>query len=176
MQRTLVIGVFAHTVFIQLLLGQTENPASTPIAKSNSFVVVGSNKPASPFGIGSCHVNGRSVDDFKRWMPAMQAINIRIHRTPGCDWGTLEPKPGEWQWRGLDERMKYLDDHQFAYGLLVWGNPGWNKSDKPGYMPVNNLTGGRTISASYVSMFVARHATWRSGTNRQTLLARSNTC
>lgn len=66
-------------------------------------------RPFSPFGIGNCHVNGRSVADFERWMPPMQAIGITVQRTPHCHWGALEPKPGEWNWANLDAQMDYLD-------------------------------------------------------------------
>lgn len=101
----------------------------------------GDDKPLSPFGIGSCYVNNRSVNDNSRWVPQMASIGLTAFRTPHCDWGALEPRPGEWDWKPLDEQMNYLDKHGFTFGCLVIGNPGWNKADKPGHLPVNNLKG-----------------------------------
>lgn len=95
----------------------------------------------SPFGVGSCHINNRSVQDNARWIPEMQAIGITTYRTPHCNWGSLEREKGKWSWENLDAQMNYLDQRGFEYGCLVIGNPRWNQADPPGHLPVNNVEG-----------------------------------
>ncbi len=95
----------------------------------------------SPFGIGGCHIHNRSAQDNARWMPQMAEIGLGIHRTPNTNWGAIEPEEGKWAWETLDEQMKYLDEHKFAYGAILMGNPKWNKKDARGTLPVNNLEG-----------------------------------
>lgn len=95
----------------------------------------------SPFGIGSCYINNRSVQDNARWVPQMAAIGLSVYRTPHTDWGAVEPEPGKWSWDALDKQMKYLDEHKFVYGAILVGTPKWNKKDAPGTLPVNNLPG-----------------------------------
>ena len=97
--------------------------------------------PLSPFGIGSCYINNRSVADNERWTPQMAVIGLTSFRTPHVDWGALEPKPGKWEWAALDAQMDSLDKQGFEFGCLLIGNPGWNKSDAPGHLPVRNLEG-----------------------------------
>lgn len=29
-----------------------------------------------PWGVGSCHIHGRSVNDYKNWVPEMKELNI----------------------------------------------------------------------------------------------------
>lgn len=105
----------------------------------------GADKPAplalSPFGVGSCYVNNRSVRDNARWVPQMAGIGLGVYRAPHTDWGAVEPQEGKWAWEPLDEQMQYLDKHKFVYGAILIGNPKWNKKDAPGTLPVNNLTG-----------------------------------
>lgn len=116
-------------------------------------------KPAlelSPFGIGSCYTNNRSAEDNARWVPQMAAIGLRVYRTPHTDWGAVEPEEGKWNWETLDRQMKYLSDRQFEFGVILAGTPGWNKLDRPGHLPVNNLTGW----SKYVTE-VARHVKGR---------------
>ena len=95
----------------------------------------------SPFGIGSCYINNRSAQDNDRWVPKMEAIGIHTHRTCHTDWGALEREEGQWKWDVLDEQMKYMEDHHFVFGAILAGSPKWNKLDRPGTLPVNNLTG-----------------------------------
>ncbi len=97
--------------------------------------------PLSPFGIGSCYINGRSMEDNARWVPQMEEIGLTAFRTPHTDWGAVEPEEGKWAWEALDKQMKYLDEHKFVYGALLIGTPGWNKKDAGGTLPVNNLAG-----------------------------------
>jgi hypothetical protein len=33
----------------------------------------------SPFGIGSCYINNRSMQDNERWVPQMEAIGLKFH-------------------------------------------------------------------------------------------------
>ena len=49
----------------------------------------------------------------------------------------------------VDRQMKYLGDHHFEFGGLLLTSPDWNKQDKPGTLPVNNLAGwSRYVSES----------------------------
>ncbi len=95
----------------------------------------------SPFGIGSCYINNRSVNDNERWVPQMAAIGLTAYRSPQAGWGALETKPGEWSWEAFDQQMDYLDEHGFEFGCLLIGNPSWNEVDPPGHLPVNNIEG-----------------------------------
>lgn len=95
----------------------------------------------TPFGIGSCHVNGRTVDDFSRWMPQMAEIGVKFLRSPAVQWGSVEPEEGNWKWDNLDAQLKYLQERKIETGALLIGTPGWNKADAGGSLPVNNITG-----------------------------------
>jgi len=77
--------------------------------------------PLSPFGIGSCYINNRSVQDNERWVPQMAAIGLGVYRTPHTDWGAVEPAEGKWAWETLDKQMKYLDEQKFVYGAMLIG-------------------------------------------------------
>lgn len=93
------------------------------------------------FGIGSCHVNNRNAADNARWIPQMKDAGLRYYRTAHTLWGSVEPQPGQWHWQELDAQMDYLSAQGMVYGGIFIGSPDWNKADKPGYMPVNNLKG-----------------------------------
>ncbi len=103
-----------------------------------------------PFGIGSCHINNRSMQDNSRWIPQMEKIGLRYYRTCQTSWSAVEPREGQWHWETLDQQMDYLTEHQFSFGGMLIGNPGWNTKDEPGHMPVNNLAGW----SKYVSKVV----------------------
>jgi hypothetical protein len=107
---------------------------------------------SSPFGIGGCHVRNRHAADNATWVPQMAAIGLRVFRTPQVAWGELEPEEGKWNWEEFDQQLQYLDEQKFEYGLLLHGNGRWNKLDKPGTLPVNNLPAW----ANYVTQ-VAKH-------------------
>lgn len=94
---------------------------------------------SSPFGIGGCHVRNRHAADNASWVPQMAAIGLRVFRTPHAGWGDLEPEEGKFHWDDFDRQLQYLQDHKFEFGVLVHGNARWNKLDKPGTLPVNNL-------------------------------------
>lgn len=94
---------------------------------------------ASVFGIGGCHVRNRHAADNATWVPQMAAIGLRVFRSPQAAWGELEPEEGKWNWEEFDRQLKYLDEQKFEYGVLLHGNGRWNKLDKPGTLPVNNL-------------------------------------
>lgn len=97
--------------------------------------------PLSPFGIGACHINGRSVADLERWVPDLQAIGITNCRSVASQWGSVEPKEGQWAWENLDKQIQYLSDRKIRCGALLQGSPSWNTLDAPGSLPVNNLAG-----------------------------------
>lgn len=108
---------------------------------------------ASVFGIGGCHVRNRHAGDNSSWVPQMSAIGLRVFRTPHAAWGDLEVEEGKWHWGEFDKQLQYLTDQKFECGLLLHGNARWNKLDKPGTLPVNNLPAW----SNYVSQ-VARRA------------------
>ena len=112
---------------------------------SSAFGQQGTAAPAdtdwSPFGIGSCHINNRSVKDYGRWVPQMAEIGLREYRSPQVSWGILEREKGKWDWKNLDEQLAYLEEREFKFGALLIGNPKWNTLDPPGSLPVNNIDG-----------------------------------
>ena len=93
----------------------------------------------SPFGVGSCHINGRSVEDFSRWVPQMKDLGLGFVRSPATYWGAIEPEEGKWTWNNLDEQLQYLKERDIECGALLLGNAPWNKADAAGSLPVNNL-------------------------------------
>jgi hypothetical protein len=95
----------------------------------------------SPFGIGSCHVNGRSVGDYQRWVPRTHEIGIRSHRSLMSMWGAVEPEPGKWQWENVDAQWSYLHELGIETGTLLLGSPSWNKKVPPGHLPSNDIEG-----------------------------------
>lgn len=113
----------------------------------------------SPFGIGSCYVRNRSVDDNGHWIPQMEAIGLHEFRTPHVSWGDLEPEQGKWAWERFDKQLDYLAAQKFRFGILLVGNAKWNKLDKPGHLPVNNLAGW----SNYVTE-VAKHVKGKANT------------
>ncbi|HEX2747793.1 MAG TPA: hypothetical protein VHM91_07335, partial [Verrucomicrobiales bacterium] len=114
-----------------------------------------------PFGIGSCHVNNRSARDNDRWVPQMEAIGLRYYRTCHSGWGEVEPvQQGKFEWKNLDEQMDYLTKHRMSYGGIFIGSPSWNKADKPGYLPVNNLTGWSAYVTAVVGHCKSRVKRW----------------
>lgn len=94
---------------------------------------------SSSFGIGGCHVRNRHAGDNATWVPQMNAIGLRVFRTPHAGWGDLEPEEGKWHWDEFDKQLQYLQDQKFEFGVLLHGNARWNKLDGPGTLPMNNL-------------------------------------
>ncbi len=128
----------------------------------------GAEAPWSAFGIGACHINNRSAEDFARWMPQMAAIGLRVHRTPNTNWGALEREPGVWTWDRLDEQMRYLDERGFQYGAMLIGNPVWNAADARGGLPINNLDGWSNYVTQLVTHLkgrVRRYEVWNEPPN-----------
>ncbi len=104
--------------------------------------------PLSPFGIGSCYINSRSVKDFERWVPQMQKLGLRSFRSGATGWSQVEPDEGRFKWQALDEQLEYLSRHEFVFGGLLNGGVEWNKLDPGGHLPVNNLEAwGRYVAA-----------------------------
>lgn len=113
-------------------------------------------KPFSPFGIGSCHVNNRTAEDNARWIPQMAAIGLHEYRTCMTGWSLVEPEEGKWSWTALDKQMQYLEEQGFRFGAMLYGNAKWNKLDAPGTLPVNNLPAWSTYASE-----VAKHVKGR---------------
>lgn len=119
-------------------------------------VQMGAGLALGPFGVGSCYINNRSVQDNARWVPQMEAIGLKFYRCCHTDWGALEPEQGNWKWEALDKQIAYLAEHRLEFGGILIGNAKWNKKDRPGTLPVNNLAAWST----YVSELV-KHANGR---------------
>lgn len=107
---------------------------------------------SSPFGIGSCYIRNRSVEDNATWIPQMAAIGLHEFRTPHVSWGDLEREEGKWTWEPLDRQLEYLAAQNFRHGILLIGNAKWSKLDPPGSLPVHNIAGW----SNYVTE-VAKH-------------------
>lgn len=111
----------------------------------------------SPFGIGACNQTSQELD---KWVPQMEKIGLRVFRTCRAGWDGVEPSEGKWDWRELDGQMKYLTDHGFEYGCLLYTSPGWNKLDKPGTLPVNNIAGWSAYVSETVKHCKGRIKYW----------------
>lgn len=125
---------------LMVLAGSNPAPAETP----------------SPFGIGSCHVNGRSVEDFRRWVPRTHEIGIRSHRSLMTTWGAVEPEPGKWRWENVDAQWSYLHERGIETGALLLGCPSWNTKVAPGHLPSNDVTGWSEYVKQTVTHFRGR--------------------
>jgi hypothetical protein len=113
-----------------------------------------------PFGIGSCHTNNRSAQDAARWAPQMEAIGLRYYRAGATGWSQVEPEQGKFDWKALDEEMDYLTQHQFVCGGLLNGGVRWNTLDKPGTLPVNNLSAWSAYVSAIVQHSKGRIKRW----------------
>lgn len=98
-------------------------------------------EPLSIFGIGSCHSCNWGAPANERWIPKMTAIGVTNHRTCNTGWGEVEPEEGKWKWDNVDKQMEYLDGQKILFGGIFAGTPRWNKLDKGGTLPVNNIEG-----------------------------------
>lgn len=116
--------------------------------------------PWSPFGIGSCHVNNRSVEDNARWVPEMEAIGLKVYRSAQTGWGAVEPTEGNWSWKEIDRQWDYLAEHGFSFGGLLIGNPSWNTKDARGSLPVNHLEGWSRYVREIVDHSAGRVKWW----------------
>ncbi len=114
----------------------------------------------SPFGIGSCYINNRSEQDNARWVPQMAAIGLKFYRSAHTDWGALEPAAGEWIWATLDKQLDYLAAQGMTCGGILHGNARWNKLDRPGTLPVNNLPAWSNYVAQVVAHCRGRVKFW----------------
>lgn len=122
----------------------------------------------SPFGIGSCHVNGRTVSDFECWVPKTGEIGIHFHRSLMSNWGSVEPEPGRWDWANADAQWNYLHERGITTGILLIGNPSWNDGDPPGHLPVNNNKGWSEYVKQTVTHFqrrIHRYEVWNEPPN-----------
>lgn len=120
------------------------------------------NDPAAlgPFGIGSCHTNNRSAEDNRRWIPQMEAIGLRYYRTAHTGWGEVEPEKGRFEWKALDAQLDYLTEHQMTFGGILIGTPAWNTLDKPGSLPVHNVSGWSSYVTATVRHCKSRIKRW----------------
>jgi hypothetical protein len=89
---------------------------------------------ASPWGIAS---SGHSHGNYAEWLPRVSAIGVRSARIfPG--WGSIEPKPGDWQWGSTDEMLKAAAANQVELTPCLMDGPGWLK-DKVHALPMKHL-------------------------------------
>ncbi|MBB5351560.1 hypothetical protein HNR46_001797 [Haloferula luteola] len=122
----------------------------------------------TPFGVGSCHVNGRSVEDYQRWVPQMVELGLKDQRSLMSGWGELERTPGEWHWENMDAQWSYLHERGIETGTLLLGNPAWNQKDPPGHLPVNFIDGWSEYVRQVVRHFrgrIRRYEVWNEPPN-----------
>lgn len=93
------------------------------------------------FGVGSSYINQRSAADLGRWVPSMVKIGVTSTRTINASWHEIETSRGVWNWTEFDREVAYLQASGVRFGVMLWGNPGWNTADPRGSLPVNNLAG-----------------------------------
>lgn len=113
-----------------------------------------------PFGIGSCHINNRSMQDNARWIPQMREIGLQYYRTGHTSWSAVEPAQGEWKWDTLDAQMNYLDEQGFQCGGILIGNPDWNIKDERGSLPVHNVPAWSLYVSSVVGHCKGKVKRW----------------
>lgn len=90
----------------------------------------------NPFGIGADNQTSQAWD---KWLPQMASIGLTEARCLRCCWGDVEPAEGKWTWDRLDNQLRDAADHRMDFtGIFVY-IPGWDKKDKPGGLPVNDL-------------------------------------
>lgn len=111
-----------------------------------------------PFGIGSCHVNNRSVRDMEGWIPRMADAGIRFHRTAQTNWNALEVRKGEWRWELLDAQMAYLEKNGMSCGGLLIGSVPWDHNSKG--LPVDNLPAWENYVSTVVGHLRGRVKYW----------------
>ena len=111
----------------------------------------------SPFGIGSCYTNSRSVEDLERWLPQMAEAGIHFLRSPATSWNAVEPAQGKWQWETLDAQMAYLEKHQMGCGGLLLGGVPWGKSEG---LPVENVPAWSNYVAQVVKHLQGKVKYW----------------
>jgi hypothetical protein len=114
----------------------------------------------SPFGIGSCHACNWGAPANARWIPEMVDIGVNHHRCANTSWPAVEPAEGKWTWDTLDQQMSYLEDQHVAFGGILAGSPRWNMLDKPGTLPVNNLSAWKNYVSEVVSHCKGRIKYW----------------
>jgi hypothetical protein len=112
----------------------------------------------SPFGIGSCYINGRSKADNARWIPQMAAIGLHELRSPHTSWNNVEPRQGQWTWEALDEQMAYLESNRMRCGGLLLGSVPWDKASKG--LPVDNLPAWSQYVSQVVKHLKGRVKYW----------------
>ncbi len=64
--------------------------------------------------------------------------------------------------------MQYLEDRRIRFGAILVGNPSWNKLDRPGTLPVHNLSAWSnyvTELARHVKGKVAYFEVWNEPPN-----------
>jgi Beta-galactosidase len=114
----------------------------------------------SPFGVGGCHINSRSAQDFARWIPQMKNAGLCELRSCATGWEAVEPKEDSFDWRNLDAQLDYLKEHHMNSGGLLLGSPTWNKLDKPGSLPVKHLAGWSAYVGAIVQHAKGRIKQW----------------
>lgn len=131
----IVSNRYAGSVLALALVGGAACAQQSPCADPGSL------GGASPFGIAPSYVNARRSTDLARWVPEMKSIGVSTTRSANAYWHELEVRPGQWDWRALDDQVGYLVRQNMAFGVLLLGNPAWNTRDAQGTLPVNNLDG-----------------------------------
>ena len=90
----------------------------------------------NPFGIGA---DNQTSQAWNKWLPQMASIGLTEVRCLRCCWPDVEPEEGKWVWDRLDRQLSdAAASHMDFTGIFLY-SPGWNKKDRPGGFPVNNL-------------------------------------
>ncbi|MCL1888459.1 MAG: hypothetical protein FWF96_06270 [Kiritimatiellaeota bacterium] len=93
-------------------------------------------QPMSPFGIGTCHARGHSLDAVDTWLPQLREIDVRWYRTPpGPQMWDVEKNKGEWDFSKIDASIAHMEKNNMGFCVLLWGS-GFN-GDKG--LPKNDI-------------------------------------
>lgn len=121
------------------LVAQAPDPKSTPAL--------------NPFGIGA---DNQTSQTWNKWLPQMSSIGLTEVRCLRCCWGDVEPQEGKWTWDRLDSQLRDATASRMDFTGIFLFNAPWNKMDKPGSLPVNNLAAWSTYVTQTVKHVAGR--------------------
>ena len=107
----------------------------------------------NPFGIGADNQTSQAWD---KWLQQMSSIGLTEARCLRCCWPDVEPQEGKWKWDRLDSQLNDAAAHHMDFTGIFLYSPGWNKMDKPGGFPVNNLPAWSTYVSETVKHVAGR--------------------
>jgi hypothetical protein len=107
----------------------------------------------NPFGIGADNQTSQAWD---KWVPKMSSIGLTEARCLRCCWPDVEPQEGVWKWERLDNQLSDAAAHHMDFTGIFLYNADWNKMDKPGGFPINNLPAWSTYVTQTVRHIAGR--------------------